>query len=53
MPRMPRCANGDVYRGAKQYNDDYCDCDDGSDEPDTAACGLPQSMACALTTIVA
>eukprot|EP01134_Creolimax_fragrantissima_P003068 CFRG3068T1 len=34
-----RCANGESYFARSQYNDDYCDCEDGSDEPSTNACG--------------
>ncbi|KNC77382.1 hypothetical protein SARC_10157, partial [Sphaeroforma arctica JP610] len=33
------CANGDTYQAKEQFNDDFCDCDDGSDEPNTNACG--------------
>lgn len=31
VPGVKMCRNGVL-------NDDYCECDDGSDEPDTAAC---------------
>ena len=34
-----RCANGQHVIDAKFVNDDFCDCADGSDEPNTAACG--------------
>ena len=34
-PEWIECANG-IHYGIQ--NDHYCDCDDGSDEPDTAAC---------------
>ena len=34
-PKWIECANG-INQGIQ--NDNYCDCEDGSDEPDTAAC---------------
>eukprot|EP00123_Amoebidium_parasiticum_P021080 comp6118_c0_seq1/m.1953 comp6118_c0_seq1/g.1953 ORF comp6118_c0_seq1/g.1953 comp6118_c0_seq1/m.1953 type:complete len:231 (-) comp6118_c0_seq1:100-792(-) len=32
------CVNGQQYQAVQQYDDDFCDCDDGSDEPNTNAC---------------
>lgn len=32
------CRNGKQFIALSYVNDDYCDCDDGSDEPGTSAC---------------
>jgi hypothetical protein len=33
-----QCKDGSRSIAASRVNDDYCDCDDGSDEPGTSAC---------------
>mmetsp|Transcript_1190 Transcript_1190/g.1866 ORF Transcript_1190/g.1866 Transcript_1190/m.1866 type:complete len:480 (+) Transcript_1190:60-1499(+) len=33
-----RCDNGERELALEAVNDDYCDCDDGTDEPGSAAC---------------
>eukprot|EP00937_MAST-01D_sp_MAST-1D-sp2_P001197 g1197.t1 len=39
-----RCSDGSAALDAAQLNDDYCDCDDGSDEPRTSACSHTRAL---------
>jgi protein kinase C substrate 80K-H len=38
------CADGGAMITINRVNDDYCDCDDGSDEPGTSACAGMQAL---------
>ena len=38
------CEKGGKQIAIDRVNDDYCDCDDGSDEPGTSACAGMQAM---------
>lgn len=38
------CADGGAKIANDMVNDDYCDCDDGSDEPVTSACAGMQAL---------
>eukprot|EP01043_Picozoa_sp_COSAG02_P074695 COSAG02_NODE_15069_length_1207_cov_12.005360_2_plen_90_part_01 len=39
------CDGGARKLDKNQVNDDFCDCDDGTDEPGTAACALVDGKA--------